>query len=1213
MGGAYAQEVQFTATMSSTTCSGTLVQFDVLYIPSENSVTEFNFDGNSLPLGWSSSPFNVGQPCQEDIGRPNDDNNYFWATTTQSGGPNDGKRFVQTSSVDVSQGGSLEFYIRYGNDDPQLNQLPQPVPPGTIGCEDPEKEDEEVYLQYSIDDGNNWVTFYEEWNTVTDKNADWYQWDFADISIPLAAQTNSTIFRWYQPENDGPEWDNWGLDDLFVNAIPPPAASWNFDFGNGDSGSSASATSTLSFTKLYPPSNEIKNYSVSISTTLTNGISVGLTQNIAVTPSDTFPPTATPPANIQVDSDPGSCDAVLAPSDVGSPTVLDNCAINSVINDNPTLTFVNGVNLLTWTITDSASNTATVTQTITVNDNEDPVLTIPADILSPNCNVDIGVASAIDNCGGLIPTNNAPAVFSLGITAVVWQVSDAAGNTVSATQLITVSDTIAPLNTAPADVTVTTDLDACTASGVALGAPITGDNCTIASISNNAPVNFPNGTTTVTWTVTDAAGNTTLSTQLVTVNDDAPPSLIPPPDIVSDSCTIILGNPTVSDNCAFTFSNDAPLSFPTGTTTVTWTASDTFGNTVTATQRITFNDSTNPTIFIQDENILVQTDLGSCFASGINLGNIISNDDCGILSSGNDAPLQFPIGVTIITYTVTDTFGNSTSKTQSVTVVDVEPPVARAKEVDVSLDGNGNLIIPWGLIDNGSSDNCTINNFSILSLDGGTIFIDQQNLVLKQKNYGRNQTKKSSCDLLGTMKAVFLITDSSGNTASTTFNLTITDDLNSCNLVNPPNDENNAPLDTDQDGVIDLEDAFPLDPAEWADNDKDGIGNNADPDDDNDGFFDDIERLAGTDPLDFLSKPLDTDQDGIINLLDLDDDNDGFEDILELEVGTDPLDVNSFPLDTDQDRIIDFFDEDDDNDGQSDATELQCGSDPLNNRSRALDTDNDGIPDCLDEDDDGDGYEDELEQAFNTDPLNKNEYPNLDGDGDGVPHGYGYVSSFNDNCPEVPNPDQSDIDQDGVGDVCDNCISVANEDQEDRDQDGVGDFCDVCPDLPNENQEDFDGDGLGDLCDLDDDNDGQSDEVEIDCGSNPKDPNSLSPDFDQDGIPDCNDLDFDNDQIENRIDPNPYGYDDLLVSQFISDNGDGINDRFTVLKIENYPNAVLSIYSRSGILIYSKKNYQNTWPADHNKQPLPEGSYYYQIDLEGNGAIAYKGWIYLTR
>jgi len=1201
MGRAYAQEVQFTATMSSTTCSGTLVQFDALYIPSENSVTEFDFNDGVLPAGWSSSPYTVGQPCNPARGNTPSNTNYFWATTLQAGGSNNGKRFVQTLPVDVSYGGSLEFLIRYGADDP--------VP----GCEDGEKEDEEVYLQYSINNGSTWVTFFDSWDTTDDYLADWYDWYANDIEIPIAAQTSSTIFRWYQPENDGNDWDNWGLEDVIVNAIPPPAASWAFDFGNGDTGASDSATSTLSFTKLYPPSNAIKNYTVTISTTLTSGRIVGLTKNIAVTPSDTVPPTATPPANIQVDSDPGSCDAVLAPSDVGSPTVLDNCAINSVVNDNPTLTFVNGVNLLTWTITDSASNTTTVTQTITVNDNEYPVLTIPADILSPNCNVDIGVASATDNCGGLIPTNNAPAVFSLGITAVVWQVSDDAGNTVSATQMVTVSDTIAPLNTAPADVTVTTDLDSCTASGIALGAPITGDNCTIASISNNAPANFPIGTTTVTWTVTDFAGNTTLSTQLVTVNDDAPPSLIPPPDIVSDSCTIILGNPTVSDNCAVTFSNDAPLSFPTGTTTVTWTASDTFGNTVTATQRITFNDSTNPTIFIQDENVLIQTELGSCFASGVNLGNIVSNDDCGIVSSGNDAPLQFPIGVTIITYTVTDTFGNSTSKTQSVTVVDVEPPVARAKEVDVSLDGNGNLIIPWGLVDNGSSDNCNINNFSILSLDGGEIYIDQQNLSQKKKNNRLSKSKKLSCDLLGTRKAVLFITDNSGNTASTTFNLTITDDLNSCNLVNPPNDENNAPLDTDQDGVIDLEDAFPLDPAEWADNDQDGIGNNADPDDDNDGFFDDIERLAGTDPLDFLSKPMDTDQDGIINLLDLDDDNDGFEDTLELEVGTDPLDVNNFPLDTDQDLIIDFYDEDDDNDGQSDATELQCGSDPLNNRSRALDTDNDGIPDCLDEDDDGDGYEDELEQAFNTDPLNENEYPNLDGDGDGVPHGFGYVSSFNDNCPEVPNPDQSDIDQDGVGDVCDNCISVANEDQEDRDQDGVGDFCDVCPDLPNENQEDFDGDGLGDLCDLDDDNDGQSDEVEIDCGSNPKDPNSLSPDFDQDGIPDCNDLDFDNDQIENRIDPNPYFYDDILVSQFVSDNGDGINDYFTILKIENYPNNQVWIFTRTGYEVFNTQNYRNDWTGTQNGNPLPEGSYYYRIDLDGNSTVDFEGWLYLTR
>ena len=295
--------------------------------------------------------------------------------------------------------------------------------------------------------------------------------------------------------------------------------------------------------------------------------------------------------------------------------------------NNPTLTFVNGVNILTWIVTDSASNTSIVTQTITVNDNEDPVLTIPTDIISTNCNVDIGVASATDNCGVGVPSNNAPAVFTLGITPVVWQVSDVAGNTVSATQLITVSDTIVPLNNAPADITVNTDLNLCTASGVVLGVPVTGDNCTVTSITNNAPANFPIGTTTVTWSVTDSASNTTLSYQLVTVNDNQPPSITPPPDLVSNSCTIVLGNPVITDNCSFTFSNDAPLSFSTGTTTVTWTASDTFGNTVSTTQLVTFNDTTNPTITIQNDDIVVNADIGSCFASGVNLGNVITNDE----------------------------------------------------------------------------------------------------------------------------------------------------------------------------------------------------------------------------------------------------------------------------------------------------------------------------------------------------------------------------------------------------------------------------------------------------------------------------------------------------------------------------------------------------------------------------------------------------------
>ena len=121
------------------------------------------------------------------------------------------------------------------------------------------------------------------------------------------------------------------------------------------------------------------------------------------------------------------------------------------------------------------------------------------------------------------------------------------------------------------------------------------------------------------------------------------------------------------------------------------------------------------------------------------------------------------------------------------------------------------------------------------------------------------------------------------------------------------------------------------------------------------------------------------------------------------------------------------------------------------------------------------------------------------------------------------------------------------------------------------------------------------------------------PDFDEDGIPDCLDPDSDNDEIPDNIDPNPYGYDELLISEFISDNGDGINDSFNILKINSYPNNILSIYNRSGSLIYIRRNYQNTWPSDQNNQTVPEGSYYFTLDLENNGNIDKRGWIYVSR
>jgi hypothetical protein len=74
----------------------------------------------------------------------------------------------------------------------------------------------------------------------------------------------------------------------------------------------------------------------------------------------------------------------------------------------------------------------------------------------------------------------------------------------------------------------------------------------------------------------------------------------------------------------------------------------------------------------------------------------------------------------------------------------------------------------------------------------------------------------------------------------------------------------------------------------------------------------------------------------------------------------------------------------------------------------------------------------------------------LDTDEDGL-------CGFDDNCPDVPNPDQADEDTDGVGDACDNCPKVVNRSQEERDGDGMGDACDRYDCVPDGQPEVCDG------------------------------------------------------------------------------------------------------------------------------------------------------------
>lgn len=508
--------------------------------------------------------------------------------------------------------------------------------------------------------------------------------------------------------------------------------------------------------------------------------------------------------------------AGLVAAQAMTPVAKDNCDGSVTITEAsgslvpgvcPTLgTYTN-----TFTATDDCGNQSVpFVQVITIRDLAAPVISTQAQNLTVECDgagntVQLnnwlnsnGGAVASDACTTISWTNNFTSLSDLcgntGAATVTFTAKDACNNQVTTQATFTITDTQGPSITCPPNVTSTVDPGSCEADVINLGTPTVSDVCSgPVSISNNAPATFPAGVTTVTWTARDVCGNVTTCQQTVTVTDDIPPTITCPADVLAiappPECTlqvVTIDPPVLTDNCdislltlswvksgATTGSGSGDVNntlFNVGITTVSYTVTDLWGNTDNCTFTVTVNDQVPPTIIdCHNAPINVNNDPGVCSATVTVVSPDVTDPCNEIVSVVNDfnntsnASGQYPVGVTVVIWTITDRSGNHVHCSVTVTVTDTEAPVISCPPDQIEEITNGgcsitNVIVPDPTI----SDNCPYTLTWVMT--GATTGVSPATGV----NYVTGHTFN-----VGVTTVTYTVTDPSGNSDFCSFNVWI--------------------------------------------------------------------------------------------------------------------------------------------------------------------------------------------------------------------------------------------------------------------------------------------------------------------------------------------------------------------------------------------------------------------------------------------------------
>ncbi|NOT38156.1 MAG: hypothetical protein HOP11_12350 [Saprospiraceae bacterium] len=419
-----------------------------------------------------------------------------------------------------------------------------------------------------------------------------------------------------------------------------------------------------------------------------------------------------------------SCSANSSPDRTGRPSLRTNyCGLISftfadVNISNATCTTVRR----TWTATNPCSPTQTLTRVqILIFFNQStfsltcaPDITVNADPNTCGARVNVPNPSLISNCNfGITITNNAPVIFPVGKTNVIFTARDTCNRFSTCTTMVTVLENVPPTLTCPRDTSV--ECSANTQNLNQFGIATASDNCPGLTLRDSV-LRAQNvcgiGEIRRFIIATDASGNRASCLQTITVTNSDPLDSLeinwPQSPITVLECAPFgpsnTGIPIIIQGAASCFkvritSTDTAFCIP-GNCEVNrkWTVFDSCANnTFMFVQRIIRLDTTAPTILgIKDTSIFANDSTCSGF---VNIKALVNNCDSNVIkitnnsnfggNGMNDASGFYPAGMTTVTFTATDGCCNVSMKSVVITVIDTVKPEVTCKKAIKRIADNG--------------------------------------------------------------------------------------------------------------------------------------------------------------------------------------------------------------------------------------------------------------------------------------------------------------------------------------------------------------------------------------------------------------------------------------------------------------------------------------------------------------------------------------------